>query len=149
MAGLGPRLSGRRLFPPPLWGRVREGGRAALESIVLQARPQFDQLQSNGFQRPVDVVENLVIRKSQNVVALRSQCGGARRIARAFRVGRMRGAVDFDDEPRLIASEVDDEATENDLTPKPEASDLFTPDAIPETALGAGRACPELARDRL
>jgi hypothetical protein len=61
----------------------------------------------------------------------------------------MRGAVDFDDKSHLIAGEVYDEAIEDDLTPKLEASDLFASDAVPEAAFGAGRVYSELARDRL
>ena len=68
-------------------GRVREGGRATLESIILQARPQFIQLQSNGFQYAIDVVENLVIGEPQNAVALRDQGGRARSVPRDFRIG--------------------------------------------------------------
>jgi hypothetical protein len=63
-----------------LWGRVREGGRANLESVILQARLQFNQLQSTGFQYAVDIVENFVIGEPQNFLALRVQCGGARSI---------------------------------------------------------------------
>jgi hypothetical protein len=132
-----------------LWGRVREGGHAALENIILQTRPQFSQLQSNGLQHTVEIVENFIIGEPQNAVALRLQCDGARGIPRDLRIGRMGGAIDFDNEPRLMAGEVCDEAVEDDLTPKSEAVDLFASDAIPEAAFGAGRVCPEPARDRL
>jgi hypothetical protein len=119
------------LFPPPLWGRVREGGRAALESVFLQARPQFNQLQSDRFQYAVDIVKNFVIGESQNRIALGVQCSGARGIPRDFRIGRMCRAVDLDNQARLKAGEVCDEAVEDDLTSKPEASDLFPSNAIP------------------
>jgi hypothetical protein len=94
-------------------------------------------------------MENLVIREAQNVVPLRVQYSVPRSVACDFRIGRMRGAIDFDDEARVEADEVCNKAFEDDLTSKPEASDLFASDAIPETAFGACRIRPELAGNRL
>ena len=47
--------------------------------------------------------------------------------------------IDLDEHPRVKASEVGDEAVENDLPAEPEAADLLPPEALPKPALGAGR----------
>ena len=43
----------------------------------------------------------------------------------------MRRPVDLDDDPRVKAGEVDDEAAENDLATEPEAGDLLPPESLP------------------
>ena len=123
------------------------GGRAALKHRI-ETRPQSDQLQSNGFQHSIKVAENFVVGESQQREAHRAQYNRALRVSRRFRLSRMGGAVDFEDEARLQTGEVDNEAAQNDLASKFETSDLFAPYAGPKAALGGGRFTAQFTSER-
>jgi hypothetical protein len=53
-------------------------------------------------------------------------------IAREFRIGRMCGSIDLQNEARLVAGEIGDKGTQNDLSTEFEAADLLAPQARPQ-----------------
>ena len=107
------------------------GGRADLECLVLQARPEFNKLQPDGFQDAIDILKHFVVRKAQDIEPLCAQCGGARLIVGDFRTRRMRRPIDFDDETSIKACEIGDEGANDSLTSKLESSDLLASYAAP------------------
>jgi hypothetical protein len=70
-------------------------------------------------------VKDIVIRKAQNVIALRSERARASGVANNLSIGRVRRPIDLDDHPRLEAGEVGNETTEDNLATESEARDLL------------------------
>jgi hypothetical protein len=85
----------------------------------------------NRLKHAIEIVKDVVIREAQNVIAL---CGERHRAGSVVsdrfvcRVGR---PIHFDDQPRLEAGEVGDEASEDNLATESEGRDLLAPKALP------------------
>jgi len=58
------------------------------------------------FDHAIEIVVNFVIPEAQYAPAVRGKPSVATVVARDFRIGRMRRAVDFDDETRCVAEEI-------------------------------------------
>ena len=64
---------------------------------LFDARPQLDQLQTDRFQHPVEIMKRLVVGETEYGEALRRERGGSGGVARKLLDGRMRCAIHFDD----------------------------------------------------
>jgi len=66
---------------------------------VLDARPQLDDLQTDSLQHAFEVVKHLVVCKPEDGESLRRERDRARSVMGELFVGRVRSAVELDDEP--------------------------------------------------
>jgi hypothetical protein len=123
------------------------GGRAGLNRRLVPTRSQSHEPQVNGLQHAIEIVKDIVIREAQNVIALCGEGDGASGVPSNLFVCRVGRAIDFDGNPRLEASEVGDEAAEDNLAMESEARDLLAPEALPQAPLGARCVASEASRE--
>ena len=128
-----------RAFPSPCGEGLGKGVTPNLSRGILDAWPQLDQPRPDRLQHSVKIAKHIVLREPKNGESLRRKRGRARGVARELFVGRMRRAVDFEDEPGVERGEVGDLAAKDHLASKPEACELLAPEALPEAALVALR----------
>src|SRR5207302_9797935 len=99
--------SGLGLFPSPLWGGVRGGGRC---NGAL-----------NRLQHTIDVSEDVVIPEAQHAIALRFEKFGALQIS----IGQFSvlPAVNLNDQPGLMTCKIDNVRAQPHLPPEMRAID--------------------------
>ena len=90
----------------------------------------------------VEVLQHLVVPATQHAKSCRLEIAVADGIATRF---RMLAAVDFDDQPRLEADEVEDVAVERHLALEFQAFELLVAESLPQDVLGLGRVGPHRA----
>ncbi len=129
--GRPPRRTGgaRRTPAPPCGGGLGWGVAPNSNRRVVNTRPQFRESDPDCLKHAVQIAVHILVGKTQNVKSLGSERGRARGVAGDLFVSGMRRPVDLHDDPRVKASEVDDEAAENDLAAEPEAGDLLPSEA--------------------
>jgi hypothetical protein len=132
---------------PPCGGGPGWGVAPDLSNGVVSARSQDDEPHVDRLEHAIEVAKDIIIRKAQNVIALRSERARASGVANNLSIGRVRRAIDLDDHPRLEAGEVGNEAAEDNLAAETKARNLLAPEALPQAPLGARRIASEASRE--
>ena len=102
-------------FPSPL--REGAGGKPGARVVTFQARRASSRRRRRGSLHQVDVPVHIVVPEAQHAKAQTLEMrvsASARRVI----VMAMLLAIDFDDEPRPVAGEVDDVSLDRNLSPK-------------------------------
>ena len=115
------------------WG-VGETGRA---------RAQFDESQADRLQHAVKIAVHIIVCEPQNGETLGNKRRCSPCVVSDFPFGRMRRAVDFDDQSGVQTGEVGDEAAKRDLASKSIASDLFAAQALPKATFSTARVATQ------
>ena len=124
------------MFPPPLWGRAREGG--SRESCAGDLANVLD---DSGEIRP-----NIVVRVSQHTIALRFEPRVTPLVARLSRLKIVALAVNLDNELRRVADEVGDVGPHGNLTAKAQAVNMMRLEIAPQQSFGARHCAAKLLR---
>jgi hypothetical protein len=124
-------------------------GGGARNLVAPNARPQFQQLEPYRLGDALKIVEDFLIAKPQHVISLHLRSRISLSAARQLLVGRMRRAVHFNDQPRLVTREVDDKLRQVDLTPKSKAVYLILVDDTLQTLFRRGRFSTQTLHNRL
>ena len=115
------------LFPSPLWGGARGGGRC--DGAV------------NNLKHAIDVSEHVVIPEAENAIALRFEKFSSLRVP-----ARLVPAVNFDDELRGMIGKIYDVGTQPDLPSEMGLRDREAmPQMPPQFPLSFGRRGPHCA----
>jgi len=104
-------------FPPPLRGRVREGGGA--------------ERRINDFDHAIRILQDVVIPEPHDAKILRLQPSGAHRVT--HRSLTMLTTIDFDNQASTEAGKIGDIRSERDLSPKTMTVDLLASQPRPQT----------------
>jgi hypothetical protein len=74
--------------------------------------PRFVDRRKNRFGNPVQTREDLVVRQSHDSITQPAQELFATRVVGDFRLGRMRGLVDFDDQATFATNEIREKSSD-------------------------------------
>jgi len=127
--------SGATVRPLPSGERIEERGKGKSRSIL--------KVPYNIHQYTINICENVTIPIAQKLKTFAFQKGGAPRvIARLF---RMLPAIDFDDQPRLNANEIDDVMPNWNLTSKLPAFQALGAQLLPERLFSIGHSVSQMS----
>jgi hypothetical protein len=112
-------------------------------------RAKFSEFQPDRFNHSFEIAKYLFVGEPQNRITVRPQYQVPSFIPRNFRFRRMSRAIDFDDQPRLVAREVNNEAAQLDLPTKSKPLNPMPAKRRPKLLLGRGLMASQVSRHKL
>jgi hypothetical protein len=138
-------LGADSIHSPAPCGRGLGGGvsarKRARESIVASGPCHFGDDGSNRLNDRVEFAHHLLVRETDDAIALRLQSARADFILAPCQL--MGWAVDFNDQPQREAHEIDNVAIKRNLTTKTVTGDPFVPDLQPKSMFGGCLMMPQ------
>ena len=113
--------------PPPLRGRVREGGMLCCFG-------------NDHFQNAIPIAQDIRTPETENAVAFRLEPSITLDIT--FALG-MLSAIDFDDQTSVMTNEIDNEASDRSLASKSQSVQPMSAQRRPKTLLSVGHFAPQ------